>query len=212
MKKIVFLVLYVFLFFTQPVAFGQIHSTESKPKWNHDLEGWLYLMPDQVIFSPIYGLDRDWLHLEARYNYEDLNTFSAWFGYNLSGGKNLEYTFTPMLGGLVGNLNGLSPGLEINLDFHRFNFNSSSQYVFDFKDRTSDFYYNWTDLSYAPLDWMSFGLSIQRTRLYRSSLDPQFGAMLDFTYRWFELSSYWYNPFRKDPYFVIALYLSFPEN
>ena len=32
--------------------------------------------------------DHDWLHLEARYNYETLETGSVWVGCNLSGGEN----------------------------------------------------------------------------------------------------------------------------
>ncbi len=37
--------------------------------------------------SPTFTADRDTLHLEARYNYEGLQTGSFWVGYNLSVGQ-----------------------------------------------------------------------------------------------------------------------------
>lgn len=175
------------------------------------MEAWLFIVPDGNIFSPTYAADKDWLHLEARYNYEELNTFSAWFGYNISGGNHFKYAITPMAGVMTGELNGLSPGLQVDLNFHGFNMNSSSQYVFDLDDREGDFYYNWTDFSYAPLDWMWFGLSLQRTRLYNSPLEFQSGGLLGFGYRWFELGFYAYNPWTDDAYFVMNLSVSLPE-
>jgi hypothetical protein len=59
--------------------------------------------------------DRGWLHLETRYNYENLETGSAWVGYNFSGGEKLKWEFTPMLGGVFGNTTGVAPGYEFRL-------------------------------------------------------------------------------------------------
>jgi hypothetical protein len=54
---------------------------------------------------------------EPRYNYEDLNTISAWAGYNFTGGKKFEYAITPILGCILGNTRGISAGLEFTLGF-----------------------------------------------------------------------------------------------
>ena len=54
--------------------------------------------------QPTFTADRDWLHLEARYNYEALDTGSAWVGYNFSGGETLAWEFTPMIGGVFGDM------------------------------------------------------------------------------------------------------------
>ena len=163
-------------------------------------------MQDDFILSPVYRVDKDWLHLEARYNYEDINTFSGWFGYNFSGGNKFEYTITPMIGALVGNIHGISPGLELNFDFFGFNFNAASEYVFDLQGKEDDFFYNWTDIRYTPIDWMWFGMSGQRTRLYQNNLEFQYGPMLGGGYRWLGLTAYWYNPVSDNAY--IVLYLS----
>ncbi len=190
---------------------AQEPDTLSNKRWAHDIEGWFYFMPEDFIFSPIYGIDKGWLHLEARYNYEDQNTFSAWFGYNFSGGNKFQYTVTPMIGGLVGSINGISPGLELDFDFCGFNFNSASEYVFDLQGKENDFFYNWTDFTYTPLDWLWFGISTQRTRLYQDKLDFQYGPMLGGGYKWLGLTAYWYNPLSNNQYFVLYLSVALPS-
>jgi hypothetical protein len=192
-------------------CYSQGNDTSYVSQWSHDIEGWLYITPDGTTFSTIYAADKDWLHLEAHYNYEDLNTFSAWFGYNFSGGNKLSFTITPMAGVVIGNLNGMAPGLETDFYFVGFNLNSTSQYVFDFSDKQLDYYYNWTDFSYSPLNWLFFGVSLQRTRIYEGSLELQRGALLGIGYKWLELSGYWYNPAHRDSYVVLALAVSIPE-
>jgi hypothetical protein len=47
-----------------------------------------------------------WLHLEARYNYENLRTGSVWVGYNFSAGKKLVLDVAPVLGGVFGRTHG----------------------------------------------------------------------------------------------------------
>jgi len=51
---------------------------------------------------PAFKADRDWLHLEARYNYEGKNTASTWMGYRFSAGETLEFEAIPMLGASSG--------------------------------------------------------------------------------------------------------------
>jgi len=41
------------------------------------------------------------MHLEARYDYEALETGSAWVGYKLSGGERIAWDFIPMIGGVL---------------------------------------------------------------------------------------------------------------
>ncbi len=159
---------------------------------------------------PIYSADKDWLHLEARYNYEDINTFSAWFGYNFKGGNKFQYAITPMLGGILGNTNGVAPGLELDFQYYGFELSSQSEYVFDFKGKDNNFFYNWTDFTYSPLDWLWFGLSAQRTRLYQTDLEFQRGFFAGGGYRWFSLSGYLYNLGFDDPYIILSLSVKVP--
>ena len=212
MKKIVYFWIFLFTMLCSYSSFAQEQDTISKSKWNHNLEALFYILQDEFIFLPIYTVDKDWLHLEARYNYEDMNTFSGWFGYNFSGGNKFQYTITPMVGGIAGNINGIAPGLEFDFEFYGFELYSESEYVFDLQDKENDFYYNWTDFTYSPLDWLWFGLSAQRTRLYQTDLEFQSGLLIGGGYKWFGLSGYLYNPGSDDPYLILSLSITLPEN
>jgi hypothetical protein len=199
------------LVLTCSLANSQDKVTIPRSGWNHILDVSFYIFKDDFFILPVYQVNKGWLHLEARYNYEDMNTFSAWFGYNFTGGNKFEYTITPMAGGIAGNTNGIAPGLELTFDFYGFEFHSESEYMFDLHDREGNFYYNWTDFSYSPLDWLWFGLSIQRTKLFDTDLEIQRGLLVGGGYRWFGLTGYLYNLGFDDPYGIIALSISIPE-
>jgi hypothetical protein len=76
---------------------------------------------DQSYFTPMFTADHKWLHLEARYNYEDQETASLWAGYNLRFGEKLTLEMTPMFGVVFGNTTGVAPGYEISLTWKRLN-------------------------------------------------------------------------------------------
>ena len=211
MKRIAFFCLAIILTVQYFPAMSQEEDTSHASVWNHNLAISSYIFSDDFFILPVYQVNKGWLHLEARYNYEDMNTFSAWFGYNFSGGNKFEYLITPMLGGIVGNTNGIAPGLELDFLFYGFEFYSESEYIFDFDGKEDYFYYNWTDFSYSPLDWLWFGVSIQRTKLYDTDLEIQRGLLLGGGYRWFGLSGYLYNIGWDEPYGIITLTVSIPE-
>jgi hypothetical protein len=210
MKIYTFLIV-IGLNLTGLLARAQEEDTVARSAWNHSIDVSGYIFKDDFFVLPIYQANREWLHLEARYNYEDMNTFSAWFGYNFMGGNKFEYMITPMVGGIVGSTDGIAPGLELTFDFFGFELYSESEYVFDFDGKEEYFYYNWTDFSFAPLDWLWFGISIQRTKLYDTDLDIQRGLLLGGGYRWFGLTGYLYNLGWDDPYGIITLSVNIPE-
>jgi len=212
MKKIFCTWIYLFTLLYGYSSFAQQHDTVSNSKCTHNLDALFYIMQDDFIFLPIYSVDKDWLHMEARYNYEDMNTFSGWFGYNFTGGNNFQYSITPMAGGIVGNTNGIAPGLEFDFNFYGFELYSESEYVFDLQDKENNFFYNWTDFTYAPLDWLWFGLSAQRTKLYQSDLEIQRGLLIGGGYKWFGVTGFLYNLAFDDPYLILSLSITFPEN
>ena len=85
-----------------------------------------YVVPHQEFYvSPIFTTDRSWLHLEARYNYEDQQTGSTWVGYNFSFGDKLKLDVTPMIGGVFGNTTGVAPGYEFSLAYKRITLSST---------------------------------------------------------------------------------------
>jgi hypothetical protein len=210
MKKIFFLCIAMNLMLMNIPLTAQ-EDTLTRSGWNHTVENSFYIYRNDFFLLPIYQANKDWLHLEARYNYEDLNTFSAWIGYNFTGGNKLEYTITPMLGGAVGNTNGIAPGLEFSLSLSSFELYSEMEYLFDLQSSDYNFFYNWTDLYFYPLDWLWLGLSAQQTKEYQIDLEPEWGFLLGGGYRWFELTGYMFNLGSDDLYGVITLTVNLPE-
>ena len=88
--------------------------------WEFNLTVSVYEVPHGESYaSPTFTANRDTLHLEARYNFEGLQTGSLWVGYNLSAGKKLTFEATPMIGGVFGKVNGIAPGLEITATYKK---------------------------------------------------------------------------------------------
>ena len=79
------------------------HAQSDSSRWTLNTDVNFYLIPDDFFVLPVLRADKNKLHLEARYNYEDRETFSGWIRYNLMGGNGnvLVYTITHMQGGVV---------------------------------------------------------------------------------------------------------------
>jgi hypothetical protein len=189
-------------------AFGQTESAETR-LWSFSLENMLYFMPQDFFYLPVFKADTDKLHLEARYNYEDLETFSAWVGYHFSGGKNFTYNITPMVGGVVGAANGMAPGLQITLTYGKFEVYSESEYLFYFKNQESNFFYAWTDITYAFTDFFWAGLSAQRLRPYKTERELDRGLFVGGGYKNLEFNGYLYDAFAEEKFWIVALILTF---
>jgi len=208
MKKFIWISALIINLFFSSFNFAQQEDSSTCPEWNFSVETDLYFT-DPFIFLPIFIADKGDLHLEARYNYEDLKTFSGWVGYNFFGGKDFEYFITPMLGGVVGRTDGIAPGLEITLGYAGFELYSESEYLFDFGSSEYNFFYSWTDLTYSPLDWLWFGISGQITKANETEFETDQGLILGAAYKNFEITGYFYNPFTDDAFFMLALSTEF---
>lgn len=168
-------------------------ETVSKPTWEFNAFAHANFLPDDFFVIPVFMADRNWLHLEARYNYEDFETVSLWGGYNFQGGRNLEWRLTPMAGLALGNTNAFAIGIETTLTYRKFEFYSEGEALAGFENRENNFIYFWSDLSYTPWDWLTVGLSGQRTRVYQTGKDLQKGLFAGFNYKNASLTTYFYN-------------------
>jgi len=183
---------------------------ETEKAWSFSAAAYTYIIPDDREYvQPTITADRGWLHLEARYNYEDLDTGSLWGGYNFSGGDKLAWEITPMLGGVFGDTSGVAPGYKGSLGWWKLELYSEGEYVFDTDDSSESFFYNWSELTLAPLDWFRFGLVTQRTRVYETDREVQRGLLVGFSYKMVDLTTYVFNPDDSKPTFVVAVALNF---
>jgi len=183
-------------------------ETDEK-RWAFSLSAYTYIVENSRDFvQPTFRADHDWLHLEARYNYEDLDTTSVWVGYNWSVGEELTLDFTALVGGVFGRTEGVAPGYELTLAWRGLELYSEMEYVIDTEDSSESFLYTWSELTYALTDWLRAGVVIQRTKAYESDFDIQRGLMLGITYQWADFTAYVLNP-DDDPIFVLGVAFDF---
>ena len=142
---------------------------------------------------------------EARYNFDELKTFSLYAGRKFSGNGNLSWQATPMIGGLMGLMNGGSVGVNFGMDYRKIFFASQSQYSFSVENSTDKFFYNWSELGYNATSWLYAGLAMQQTNLYRTigRLEP--GCMIGFSIRNWTIPLYAFNTADQERYFVLGL-------
>ena len=149
------------------------------PSWEFTVSGYGYFVPDDKDYGVATATaDRGWLHLEGRYNYEGLHAGSVWFGATFSFGETLKLDVTPMVGGVFGDTHGVAPGYHLTLSYKKLELYSEGEYLFDTDSNASSYFYNWSELTYAPLDWLRAGLVSQRTRVYKTPLDVQRGILV----------------------------------
>jgi hypothetical protein len=183
---------------------------EDENAWSFSLSASTYIVPDDREYvQPTFTADRGWLHLEARSNYENLDTGSAWVGYNFSGGRKVEWEFTPMLGGVFGDTTGIAPGYKGSVSWWKLTLSSEGEFVFDTRDSEGSFFYMWSELSISPVEWFRFGLVGQRTRAYQTDVDIQRGLLVGFSGRKLDVTVYVFNLDQGKPTYVFAVGLSF---
>jgi hypothetical protein len=178
--------------------------------WSFSASAYWYVDPEAADYlQPTFTADRGWLHLEARYNYEALDTGSIWVGYNFSVGEEVALEITPILGWVFGDTAGVAPGYEGTLSWWKLELYSEGEYLFDSGDSEDNFFYNWSELTLAPVDWFRVGFVTQRTRAYETDRDIQRGLLVGFTHKWLDLSAYWLNPDDEGPIYSFGAEFSF---
>ncbi len=165
------------------------------------------------LLAPVahYQTPKKW-YAEARYNYEDIQTFSLYAGRVFSGKDNLSWSVTPMIGGMAGKLNGGSFGLNSAISYGKFNFSSEAQYSVSAATHQDNFFYNWSELWYEPFDWVYTGIALQHTRMFASNslVDP--GVLLGFSYNQWSFPLYSFNPLSSQRYFVVGINWEWRQN
>jgi hypothetical protein len=159
-----------------------------------------YIIPDSPGYvSPTATADRGGLHLEGRYNYEDMHTGSLWVGYNFALNDKTELTLTPMLGGVFGKTTGVAPGYTASFRYKALDFFSQGELLVDTGRNYRSYFYTWSELGFSLTKWLRAGAVTQRTRAYRTDLDIQRGFFAGVTHGRLEFTTYVFNLGWTDP-------------
>jgi hypothetical protein len=180
------------------------------PQWTGSADLAVYVVPDEANFiQPTVWADRNWLHLEARYNYEAQETGSLWVGANFELGERVTLSLTPMFGVVIGDADGVAPGLELTFTAWRLELYSEGEWVIDAGETTDSFYYNWTELSVQLTGWARAGFVAQRTRVYQSDRDIQRGILAGVQWKQATFTGHVFEPFSSTPTYVVSLSVEF---
>jgi hypothetical protein len=179
-------------------------STGDEPRWSFSATGSYYSFRNQQDFLlAVATAEHGPLHLEARYNYEAIDSGSLFAGWKFSGGEKLTYELTPILGVVFGQKEGIAPGFEASLAYGVADLYIEAEYVHDLEVRQDSFTYAWGELGFSPLEWLRFGIVGQRTMAYQSDRDIQRGLFAQLLYGKVTLGLYVFNPDDSDDRFGV---------
>lgn len=185
-------------------------TAEAGAAWSASLSLYQYFLPDEPDYAIAEGMaDRGRLHLEGRWNYEDIHAGSLFAGWTLSFGRGLEVELTPMAGLVVGSVFGVAPGLELSASLGPFELYAESEYVVDLRSHDDSFFYTWSQLGVRPLAPLQLGLTAQRLRVYQSPLEVERGPFGELTLGRFTVSGHLLNPWTDSWFAIAALALAF---
>jgi len=179
-----------------------VAAAESKP-WEFAITAYpTNVRGGENYTSAIATADHGPFHLEARYNYESIGARSVFVGWSFSGGEEITWELTPLLGGAWGTTRAFIPGLEASAAWKQFDVYVEAEYVRASSGRDDSYVYAWSELGYRPVEWLRVGIAGQRTRTYGNERDIQRGPFVQVTWERVTIGGYWFNPGSSDQVFV----------
>jgi len=191
-------------------AAGGAQSQETLRRWSATLSAYRSIIPDDADYTIVIGsADHGSLHLEGRWNYENLDAGSFFAGWTFAFGRSLEVEATPMLGLTVGTVFGAIPGLELTVSLGPIEWYTESEYVLDLRDRDDSFFYVWSELGVYLVAPLRVGLLGQRLRVRASPLEIDRGPLAMLTVGRLSIGGYVLNPWSDHSFTIISLGLDF---
>lgn len=193
------------------ILFGLWHNVKAQ---HAGLEQYYYMGTyREFTFVPVayYQSEKNW-YAEGRYNYEALNTLSLYAGKSYEGKAAFSYVANPIAGVVLGRMNGGSIGINLAMDYRNFYFNTQSQYTFSVEQRSNNFIYSWSDLTYKVSEKFAAGISLQQTKLYQLNGAFEKGFLIKATYKNWNFPLYIFRPESSERYFVLGLNYEWQKN
>lgn len=164
---------------------------------------------EQAVVTPQFWVYIGDYYLEARYNYENLNTASLYFGRSFAFDKKALVEITPMLGGVVGATNGISPAFNFFLGYKSFSTTTQCQYTIDLKDIKNSFFWDWTNFYFTFSEHFGLGGAIQMLIPQSGKGIYNAGPMVRLSYKSLAAELYVYNFWMYQPTYAVAIQYAF---
>jgi hypothetical protein len=165
------------------------------PPWAVSLQVGGYFDPSKgsAYLTPTLYADRDPLHFEIRYNYENFDTVSVFVGWPFQFGSTETFLhFSPMLGGAIGLSNGIAPGFELAAQWWRLSCWVEVEFLYDLDDPSTSSFYSWSGANFkiAPFLWVAG--SMQQMKFVQDGHELEVGPGVGFSVGRVTLGFYYY--------------------
>ena len=191
-----------------PTTFRPVAAAQ--PAWSFRAALASYQLPDEDDYlQPTLVATRGALHVESRYNYEGRRSISGFLGWHVAAGSRITVEFTPLLGAVMGDTDGVIPAVSLAVGLRRLEFYTEGEYVIDLGSSDDSFLYNWSEFSVWATDWLRAGAVAQRTRVLQQPREIQRGVLIGIAIRRAEATVYVFNPGADDYYVVTSVGVSF---
>ena len=151
-----------------------------------------------------YKTSKGW-YGEARYNYDEANTFSILGGKTFSLNSRWLIDVTPMAGIAAGRMSGWTGGVNLFIEKNQFFFSTQSQYTRSTTTGYQNFLFNWCELAYQPFSWLYGGVSIQHTHVLDEKPLFEPGFMVGPSVGQLSFPLYVFNTFSSKRFFVLGV-------
>ena len=170
-----------------------------------------YQLPkgEKSLIIPQLWFYEDNVYFEARFNYEEFNAISLYFGRTYSIKKIPELQITPVTGFVFGSSVFLSPGINFAYSTDHFSLTSENQLTMDLNGLNDHFLWDWTKASFSITDNVGIGCGLQA--LYPKLGTPviDFGPMISINFFDFNIDLFSYNFWNEEIMWVIGLGYNF---
>jgi hypothetical protein len=187
--------------------FSLIQCTTLFSQTEAGIEQYHYIGPNNTnsIVPVVHMQSKKGWYGEARYNYDEVNTFSLLGGKSFYTGRNKGFVITPMAGFAMGDFSGVTIGLNTEYESGDFYFNNQSQYSFSSTQYYSDFAFTWAEIGYQPLPWLFGGLSCQYTKENNAEGLFEPGVMAGVAFKRVSFPLYYFNNFKGSSFFILGI-------
>lgn len=158
-----------------------------------------------------YQAGNGW-YTEMRYNYEEEQAIACSAGKTFFRQHTLSYSFTPMVGLVAGNLQGLSLGCNASLTYKGISFTSSIQHASCIENRRTHFIFSWSELGYEVTKQISAGFVLQQTCIYNTDGRWEPGMQLSISFASWTVPFYLFKPAGGGYYFVAGITYDWKTN
>ena len=187
-------------------------TAAAQSAWTASVAVATYVFPDDDDFAqPTATADRGPLHLEVRYNSEDIGATSVFAGWNVEFGSTVKVALTPIAGFVAGSIDGGIVGVKADLSWRRFEAYAEGEFVLP-GDGQQRYLYSWSEFSVWATDWLRAGAALQRTRTFRrfrTTREIEPGLLAGVAGSRIEGTFYYFNPGSDEQYFVASISVSF---